>query len=458
MITTTLQPRVRPLAGVLSAAPLRSTVAGLAALATGGAALLQPAAIGWVVDDIARGHAAGGALAWLAVIMVVAAVSGAIGTFAMGTYAARSVLFLRERLITHVIGLGSSGQPALSGGDLTSRLTLDATTPGTILPTAITVSVSLATSIGGLVALSIIDWRLTVTFLAAVPVVFVVVRRFVVDTGNLTGRYRKLQSEIATRLVDAHAGIRTIQVSGTEAREVARVTAPLPELTRVGRGLWSSQRRVSWQTTLLLSTVEVLVLAVAGLGLSEGRLEPGQLLASAGYVALALAGFDSLDAATGLIQARVGMTRVGEVLAVPESGADRLRTATLPAEGRGELHFDQVTVRRDGHTVLDGVTLKVPAGASVAIVGRSGSGKSTLAGLLGRLVDADEGRVLIDGMAVDSVCARQLHQAVAYAFDRPARLGGTVAELITLGLSGQDPTRVDRARPDDRSGPGRPRR
>ena len=166
---------------------------------------------------------------------------------------------------------------------------------------------SAAVSIGALVALSIIDWRLTVTFLVAVPMVMIIVRRFVVDAGNLTGHYRKIQSEIATRLLDAHAGIRTIQVSGTQAREVARVTAPLPQLAKVGRNLWSSQRRVSWQTTLLLSTVEVLVLAVAGVGLSEGRLQPGQLVAAAGYVALAMAGFDSLDAATGLVQARVGV-------------------------------------------------------------------------------------------------------------------------------------------------------
>ena len=207
-----------PLVGLLSAAPGRSAVACLAAVGTGAAALLQPAAIGRVVDAISNGQPASRSLVWLAVIMAAAGISAAVGTFASGTYAAKSVLFLRQRLITHVIGWASA-QSAFSGGDLTSRLTLDTTTPTTILPTAVTVAVSLATSVGALVALSIIDWRLTVTFLAAVPVVILVVRRFVVDVGSLTSRYRKLQSEIATRLVDAHVGIRTIQVSGTQARK-----------------------------------------------------------------------------------------------------------------------------------------------------------------------------------------------------------------------------------------------
>ena len=437
MLISALDRRAGPLAGALSAAPGRSVVACLAAVGSGVAALLQPAALGRVVDAITRGQPPIPSLVLLAVIMAVAALSSAVGTFATGTYAARSVLFLRERLIRHVIGLGPSARSTFSGGDLTSRLTLDTTTPAVILPTAVGVVVSLATSVGALVALSIIDWRLTLTFFVAVPIVILVVRRFVADAGALTGQYRKLQSEIATRLVDAHVGIRTIQVSGTQAQEVARVTAPLPELTRVGRGLWSSQRRVSWQGALLLSTVEVLVLAVAGLGVSDGRLEPGQLLAAAGYVALALAGFDSLDAATQLVQARVGLARLSEVISVPHPEIGGPEATTLPSDGKGELHFDHVRVRRDGHTMLDGITLTVPGGASVAIVGRSGAGKSTLAALLGRLVEPDEGRVFIDGTTVGSLSPVELHEAVSYAFDRPARLGATVAELIALGVGGQ---------------------
>ena len=440
MTTSTVDRRAGPLAGVFWAAPGRSAVAGVAALGTCGAALLQPAAAGAAVDAISKGHSVGPSLTWLAVVVVVAAVSGAAGTFASGTYVAKSVLSLRQRFITHIIGLGPSAGSMFSGGDLTSRLTLDTSTPATILPTAVTVAVSITTSIGALVALSIIDWHLTVTFLLSVPVVIVVVRRFVVDAGTLTGRYRKLQSEIATRLLDAHIGIRTIQVSGTQAREVARVTAPLPDLTSVGGGLWSSQRRVSWQTALVLSTVEVLVLAVAGLAVSDGRIGPGQLLASAGYVALAMAGFDSLDALTGVVQARVGLARVGEVLAVEEPRPAGRAKATLTPEGKGEVQFDHVTVHREGHTVLHGVTVTVPAGSSVAVVGRSGAGKSTLAALLGGLAEADEGQVLIDGTLVSSLSATELHEAVAYAFDRPARLGTTVAELITLGVAPEDAT------------------
>jgi ABC-type multidrug transport system fused ATPase/permease subunit len=419
--------------GILSSAPGWSALAAAATIGTAVAALLQPAAIGRVVDAIARHRPAGPPLVVLAVVLAIGGLTAAIGALATGVYAANTTRRLRGRLGNHVIGLGVRARSAFSSGDLTSRLTTDTATPAAIVPTALSLGVSLVTSVGGLIALSVIDWRMTVTFLVGLPVIVLVVRRFVVDAGNLTHRYRELQAEIANRLVDAFAGIRTIQVSGTRDREIARVTAPLVELGAIGRRLWMSQRRVSWQSGLLLSLVEVLVLGVGGFELAAGRLQAGGLLAAAGYVSLILAGFDGLEAAMQAVQARVGVARTREVLSVDAPRSDKRATATLPADGRGGLVFDNVTVRRDGHTVLDGVSLNITAGTCVALVGVPGSGKSTLAALVGGLMEPDAGRVLIDGIDVDAIESHDLHAAVSYAFERPARLGATVHELIALG-------------------------
>jgi ATP-binding cassette subfamily B protein len=94
-----------------------------------------------------------------------------------------------------------------------------------------------------------------------------------------------------------------------------------------------------------------------------------------------------------------------------------------------------VTVSREGRTVLDALDLAVPAGSSVAIVGRSGSGKSTLAALAGRLIDPDDGEVLLDGVPLRSLSRPALRGAVQYAFERPALLGATLGAAIGFGFT-----------------------
>jgi ATP-binding cassette subfamily B protein len=103
--------------------------------------------------------------------------------------------------------------------------------------------------------------------------------------------------------------------------------------------------------------------------------------------------------------------------------------------GPGQLWFRQVTVWRGGEAVIDRLDLTVPGGASVAVVGRSGAGKSTLAGLAGRLIDPDEGEVILDGFHLPELTRRALRDAVVYAFERPALFGETPFEAISFGSS-----------------------
>ena len=98
-----------------------------------------------------------------------------------------------------------------------------------------------------------------------------------------------------------------------------------------------------------------------------------------------------------------------------------------------------MTVWRGGEAVIDRLDLTVPGGASVAVVGRSGAGKSTLAGLAGRLIDPDEGEVILDGFLLPELTRRALRDAVVYAFERPALFGETPFEAISFG--GSRPTR-----------------
>jgi ATP-binding cassette subfamily B protein len=101
-----------------------------------------------------------------------------------------------------------------------------------------------------------------------------------------------------------------------------------------------------------------------------------------------------------------------------------------------------VSARAGGQNVLAAVELEVPAGSLVAVVGRSGSGKSLLAALAGRLVDPDEGDVLLDGVPLRALSRKALRREIGFGFERPALVGDTIADAIACGPEVPDPAAV----------------
>ncbi|MGH8905605.1 MAG: ABC transporter ATP-binding protein [Egibacteraceae bacterium] len=412
-------------------APAWSLVYAVAATAATITALLLPAALGAAVDAALQRHEPGAALTRFAIVLAADLVAQLLMGLAVTSYSAATTMWLRRRLLGHVLALGVPGLRRFASGDVMSRLSGDAPGSSQVLPTLIDAVAWIATASGALVGLWLIDWRLAAAFLLGLPPAIVLVRTFVLQASGLFVAYRRLQAAIATRLVDALAGIRTVRASGTAEREVERILAPLGELAGTGRSLWRAQGQVSWQSGLLIPLIEVLVLAVGGFSLAAGRITPGGLLAAAAYVRVALGLYDQIDTLIGTVYACVAAGRVAEVLA--ERPLPRVAPIRRLPDGSGALTLRGVTARAGDRLVLDRLDLDVPAGASLAIVGRSGAGKTTLASMIGRLTDPDEGTLLLDGVPVAMLDPQELGHAVAYAFERPALLGATVAEAIAYG-------------------------
>ena len=404
--------------------------------------LLFPAALAVAVDAALQGEPPGMALVRLGALLAAGMLAEMLASVAGASYGASVVAWLRHRLFRHVLALGIAGQRRFAAGDVMTRLTGDAPGAAQVLGEVLDAVVTVTTTIGAVVALGLIDWRLAATFLASVPITFLFLRRFIHEASDLFVDYRRLQAAIATRLIDALRGIRTIRASGTATREIDRVLAPLPQLSAAGRSLWRAQREVTWQFGLLVPLLQIVVLAVAGFGVTAGRLTPGDLLAAVGYFTLALGLFEEIDSLLESVSARAGAARVAEVLA--ERPTHLPGALPLP-DGPGAVTFRGVTVRAGETVVLDQLDLEVPAGAAVAIVGRSGAGKTTLAWMVGRLVDPDEGEVLLDGVPVSRLRESELRRAVSYAFERPALLGSTIEAAIAYGRPSASRAEVEQA-------------
>ncbi|PGH52009.1 ABC transporter ATP-binding protein [Streptomyces sp. Ru87] len=412
--------------GALRASGGHGAALALVGLADPVARLALPAVLAGAVDAALADRLDAAALTPVVIVLVLATACE-IGREILETRSRlRAALVLRRRMLRHLFALGLTGQRRWETGDLLSR-TLEATSgAATTAPVLVGLCASLATSLGGLVALFVIDPRLGLLFLVGAPVMWWLLRWLLTRVRRATTDYQRLLELLSTRFVDALRGVRTIRASGTTGREVERVLAPLPRLRASGHEFWAAQRRAGWQTGLVMPVIQVVVLAVAGHGVMTGRVTPGELLAVQSYLGRAMGLLSQTAALARLARARASTERVRDVLAAPPPPAgDR----TLPA-GPGSLSLRGVHVSRAGRPVLTGIDMDVPGGATVAIVGASGAGKTTLTEVAGGLVPPDAGTVLLDGVPLGALRRDELRRAVAYAFEHPRFLGRTVRDAL----------------------------
>lgn len=401
----------------------------LTSLAIAAAELALPAVIGSAVDAVLEDRSVRFWVLMAAVLIAVLVAADTLDDLGTGIAVARSTAGLRHGVLAHVLAIGSRSVAGLPPGEITARLVGNTAETARVAPDVVRSIAGLVPAFGGIVALFIIDFWLGATFCAGLPMLMLILRRFARDASNIATSYLAVQGTIARRLVDAIAGARTIAAAGTAEREAGRVLAPLPELHRQGAAMWRAQMRLNSQDVVLIALLELAVLAVAGELLSRGRISPGELIAASQYVLLASGIGGAVAGMTRIVRSRAAAKRVLEILDEPP-----MRYGATPTpRGGGRIEFRGVAARAGGRLVLADLDLVIPPGALVAVVGRSGSGKSLLAALAGRLVDPDEGEVLLDGVALPELGRDDLRREIGYGFERPVLLGETLADAIACG-------------------------
>lgn len=412
----------------------------LLAVAEPATRLALPGALGWAVD---RTLAGGG---WTAVLPLVAVFAAAtLAEAARESLETRAevagALGLRRRVLRHLFALGGDGRRRFDVGDALSRVLESTKVTASGTAALVTLLASLCTSLGGLVALFWIDLRLGALFLVGAPLMWWLTRWLVRRVESMTGEYQRLHGELAGRFVDAVRGARTIRANGTADREVERVLAPLPELDAAGRLFWEAQRKAMWQAGVLAPALQIAVLVVAGFGLLDGSITPGEFLAAQAYQSYAQGLLKQTAVLARFARARGAAERVRGVLDLqPAAGG----TSGLP-RGAGALELRGIRFSYGDREVLRGLDLRVPAGCSVAVVGGPGAGKSTLTEVAGGLLTPDAGRVLLDGVPLDEMRPEEVRRAFSFAFERPHLLGETVADALAYSDTPPPPARVQRA-------------
>ncbi|MFG2973260.1 ATP-binding cassette domain-containing protein [Streptomyces sp. NPDC048331] len=414
----------------------RLAAASVCSVAAAGAALAEPAILGHTLDLLLRQDAAGARwTAWCATVIAAEVLLDAATARLTGGVDARSTAWLRRLGLGRLLRTAPHRIAHHSPGELSARLTAQATTAGAVPAAVVTAAVALLPPLGGLVALFLVDVWTALAFLAGLPVLALLLKAFARDSGASVSRYQEVQLDLAGRLVEALGGARTIAAAGTAEREQARVLARLPELGVEGRRTWRIYGATVARTGALMPLLLHVVLGVGGIRLAEGALGVGGLLAAVRYAGLAA----GVGAVTGrlaaVVRGRAAARRTATLFELPELPQGESR---LPAGGSGTLELRGVRVVRAGTVLLHDVDLRIPGGTTAVVVGRSGSGKTTLAAVAGRLTACDAGRVLLDGVPLDELSGEELRREVGHAFERPALFGGSVAAAIAFG-GGPDP-------------------
>jgi ATP-binding cassette subfamily B protein len=389
-----------------------------------------PAVLGRVIDALLRGEAATGYIAAAGALVALFVLTDAAGELAVTSATARATATLRHLLLDRILAVGPRRQAGFPPGDVTSRLVSNTAEAARITPIATWCVTSFVPSLGGLVALVLIDPLFALVFAAGTPVLIGLTRVLFRHSSSAASEYLRIQGSISARLVGALAGARTIAAAATQEREARWILLTLPDLSRQGRRMWTTNAGIAATSGLSGPLIEIAVLGVAGILLTRHRISPGEMVAASQYVALA-SGLSSPLAFLGrFARARAGAVRVAELAGIEPP---RYGERGLPPAEAGRLELRDVTVLMDGQPVLSHLDLVVPAGTLLAVVGRSGAGKSMLAGLAGRLVDPDAGTVLLDGVPLGELGRDELRGAVSYGFDRPVLVGETVADAVALG-------------------------
>lgn len=342
---------------------------------------------------------------------------------------------LRVAIFRHILSLSLSFFNRNPVGRLITRITNDVDALNEFLTQGVVMIIAdLLTLIGIIVVMFVLNWRLALISVAILPVLALIVaiyQRFMRTTYRLV---RQRLARINAFLSEQISGILVTQLFNGEDRSRAH-------FERLSDEYMQANIRSVLIFAIFIPSVNLLAtIGTAGLlwgggnGVLAGWASLGTLAAFIQYLERAFQPIRNLaERYTVLQSAMASAERIFTVLDTQAEVRDPDRPRPLPKPVRGEIALHNVVFGYDpAEPVLRGITLHIPAGQSVAIVGATGAGKSSLVGLLARFYDVQSGQITLDGIDIREVAQAELRRHIAAVPQDPVCFSGTIASNIRL--------------------------
>jgi ATP-binding cassette subfamily B protein len=348
---------------------------------------------------------------------------------------------LRNDFFAHLLTQPQSFYQARQTGDLMSRATSDMNAVRMVLGPGIMQGFN--TIVLGIVAVSLmlyISPRLTLFALLPLPLLSFSVAAM---GQRIHARFEDIQSHFARISAMAQenlSGVRVVRAYAQEEAQIARFGRLNDEYVRKNAGLIRLWSLFYPAMGLLAATGTVIVLWLGGTLVIEKQISLGEFVAFNSYLAMLTWPMIALGWVVNLFQrGAASWSRLRSVMDLPPAIADR-PGAVDPPGARGALEIRQLTFRYPGavRDALTDVSITVPAGRTVAIVGHTGAGKSTLFQLLLRLHEPPAGTVFVDGIDVRDYRLAALRRRFGYVPQETFLFSTTLAGNIAFGVAAAD--------------------
>lgn len=338
---------------------------------------------------------------------------------------------LRNDVYAHLQRLDQKFFHENQTGDLLARVSNDVTTVREFLgPGLMDLFRSILLFVAGLVIMLTINVKLALLATMPLPLITLL---FIWEGRVIEKRYHAVQTQfgnLATFVTEAFGGARVIKAYVQEDNSADLFQR---ELTRFEEAnvAWARLSAAIWPIlTVLIGLSTVIVIYVGALEVRSGAITLGQFVQFNSYIVLLSWPMVNLGWTLNLYQqAAASLSRVEEVLSRKPAVADLPGTGAAPAI-RGSIAFERVSFGYFNRPVLHDITLDVPAGTTLGIVGPTGSGKTTLINLITRVYDVRSGRLAIDGVDLRELPLGQLREAVAIVPQESFLFSTTVKDNI----------------------------
>jgi len=359
----------------------------------------------------------------------------------------RALADLRTRVFSHILGQDHAFLTNTPTGELVARLTNDIDQLNAVLSRSIVIvlveGVTLVVIVTVMVA---VNWRLALLSLAVLPVVFFVTRYFRARIRLSSSDERSAQARISSFLNEQVHGMTVVQLFNREEESEQ-------EFESYNKSYREALIDLRWHSALFLSVQEVLsavglglILYGGGQGVLAGWATLGTLVAFVQYTERAFQPVLRLSQEYNTVQIALGAAERIFALLNTQPAVQEPADPLPLTDVKGQIEFEDVHFwYLPDEPVLRGVSLTIPPGQSVAVVGPTGAGKSSLVSLLARQYDPRQGEIRLDGANIRRFPLHDLRRTVAVVPQDPVCLSGSIAFNIRLyreDLSDEDVRRA----------------